>query len=785
MNPLGSQAAGSADASSSAALRGASVAFQQQKAKPAPAPPRKDNGALSAATTAGLLPGAGHHRTPSWQQQHQQPFVVQGTGGSFVSDAAEESRDRHGGAGAAARFAGGGAPAGGHLYSGLMPGGPSRVDSKSPSFIAATLAASRSVSPSPAGRSPMRGGYANWPSTSSEDVRLGQGVDSGSIPPTGALISMFEKARVEGPSTVGDRIMEERMREQARMAAARVQPVTVDLGGWSVETSPKARGDERHLPELTADALARLGPPARLERRVSAEIPGRISTETRDASRVAAARSKSKAQPEPPSTSTAPAGAKHTKTPSVPPKPPPEQVAAKRRSSVETSKDAFRDVSNRWAGSKSPRSAVTVVKPLAEKPQPQPQPRPQVKATAAPPETRQTPVTASPSSAEATPRKPKLKPKPAPLTPSAIISRSTPPLVSPTPIRITKPNLEPHTAERRASRVSPLSPSLPSPDPQKKDTKPKAQPPTPPQPRGGNRLHAVRPAQAERRPSATTTPKSPASRSVAGPLDRKPSLASESSSVPASSVQLPQRLSPPPPPKRSTTSTPGTPRPWALSSNARGASMDKIALNQLTNAIVAGSLASARLTPHNTGSSLPPPALPRRQKSPHLHQTLRQPASLSDDEADRQKKGHHRTKLRSGKHSHHEGSRKRWRDQIRQPERKRYEAVWASNRGLLIPQAAKASPSASTASLSNESSGYVSNIVVRDIWRRSRLPDDELAELWDLVDREGRSMLSKHEFVVGLWLIDQRLRGRKIPPKVSDSLWGSANGLSVKRPKRK
>ena len=111
--------------------------------------------------------------------------------------------------------------------------------------------------------------------------------------------------------------------------------------------------------------------------------------------------------------------------------------------------------------------------------------------------------------------------------------------------------------------------------------------------------------------------------------------------------------------------------------------------------------------------------------------------------------------------------------------------MWASNRGLLIPEAAKASPGASTASLSNEISGYVSNIVVRDIWRRSRLPDDELAEVWDLVDREGRGVLSKHEFVVGLWLIDQRLRGRKIPPKVSDSVWGSANGLRVKRPKMK
>ena len=38
-----------------------------------------------------------------------------------------------------------------------------------------------------------------------------------------------------------------------------------------------------------------------------------------------------------------------------------------------------------------------------------------------------------------------------------------------------------------------------------------------------------------------------------------------------------------------------------------------------------------------------------------------------------------------------------------------------------------------------------------------------------------------------MWLIDQRLRGRKIPRKVSDSVWGSARGgglsVSVRGPR--
>jgi hypothetical protein len=81
----------------------------------------------------------------------------------------------------------------------------------------------------------------------------------------------------------------------------------------------------------------------------------------------------------------------------------------------------------------------------------------------------------------------------------------------------------------------------------------------------------------------------------------------------------------------------------------------------------------------------------------------------------------------------------------------------------------------------------VANVVVREVWKRSRLPEDELIEVWDLVDRDKRGVLSRQEFVVGMWLIDQRLKGRKIPTKVSESVWGSAsgNGLMVIKPKAK
>lgn len=115
------------------------------------------------------------------------------------------------------------------------------------------------------------------------------------------------------------------------------------------------------------------------------------------------------------------------------------------------------------------------------------------------------------------------------------------------------------------------------------------------------------------------------------------------------------------------------------------------------------------------------------------------------------------------------GDRKRWRDAVTERERKRYEGLFASNRGLLLPP---------------EMSDQIANVVVRDLWLRSRLPLSELETIWNLViagepDQPAtpKASLSKEEFVVGLWLIDQRLKGRKLPVKVSGTVWTSVRGL--------
>jgi hypothetical protein len=171
-------------------------------------------------------------------------------------------------------------------------------------------------------------------------------------------------------------------------------------------------------------------------------------------------------------------------------------------------------------------------------------------------------------------------------------------------------------------------------------------------------------------------------------------------------------------------------------------------------------------------------------------------SSSSEDESEKYKRKGTRVLGMGRKHpnKHHEGTRKRWRDTITERERKRYEGVWAANKGLYLmdkPQdrsvgsSTTASPSPARESHSrspvrqDDISSEVINLVVRDIWARSRLPDHVLEEVWDLVDTRGVGRLRREEFVVGLWLIDQRLKGRKLPLRVSESVWGSVRGAGV------
>ncbi|KAK6581382.1 hypothetical protein PZA11_006073 [Diplocarpon coronariae] len=222
------------------------------------------------------------------------------------------------------------------------------------------------------------------------------------------------------------------------------------------------------------------------------------------------------------------------------------------------------------------------------------------------------------------------------------------------------------------------------------------------------------------------------------------------------------------------------------------------AVDSLANAIVASSLASSRGASPSTASLHPAPPPPRRSGRSHLFHhakddtksrtpspakppgallrtTMRKPKSKEEVDEGEKRRGK-KNLVKKHPNKHHEGDRKRWRDAITERERKRYEAVWASNKGLF----ANGEPGSET---------RVVNVVVRDVWNRSRLHTDVLEEVWELVDRGKRGALEKEEFVVGMWLVDQRLKGRKLPIRVSESVWQSAgasagSGIKVREVKR-
>ncbi|KAJ5433089.1 Increased rDNA silencing protein 4 [Penicillium daleae] len=211
----------------------------------------------------------------------------------------------------------------------------------------------------------------------------------------------------------------------------------------------------------------------------------------------------------------------------------------------------------------------------------------------------------------------------------------------------------------------------------------------------------------------------------------------------------------------------------------------------LSNAIIASSLASARASP---ATKLPPPPPPSRRgaqsrsilqfahspqsdlsrtpsPSKGMPMTLRSIPKAEEADAHRR---HKMNLLHKHPHKHHEGDRKRWKREVTEKERKRYEGVWASNKGLLIPLDRRIPGRGPNGTEKGPpASEMVLNLVVREIWSRSRLPPAMLAQVWDLVDSQQIGLLTKEEFVVGMWLIDQQLKGHKLPVKVPDNVWDS------------
>ncbi|KAF3047067.1 Increased rDNA silencing protein [Didymella heteroderae] len=305
-----------------------------------------------------------------------------------------------------------------------------------------------------------------------------------------------------------------------------------------------------------------------------------------------------------------------------------------------------------------------------------------------------------------------------------------------------------------------------------------------------------------RRSNTRKTESAPADAKLLKPSVPPPRRQGKSSSPLSPPDRLqPRRLSPPNRPSSATGSVYHNPYQResvkAITKHMTGES--------LSSAIMGAALASSRTT-----SPAPPfrdtiePLFPPRTQKHHHHPFHRSPSpqkssppkatgklrttmrkdpsppSSSDDEIDFKGKGNRIMGMKVRKHpnKHHEGTRKRWRDAITERERKRYEGVWAANKGVLLPMPVSKDKSGMVDD--DDPSLDVLNLVVREIWSRSRLPEHVLEEVWALVDGREVGRLTRVEFVVGLWLVDQRLKGRKLPTRVSDSVWTSARGLGIK-----
>ncbi|EFQ86997.1 hypothetical protein CFE70_004727 [Pyrenophora teres f. teres 0-1] len=333
-----------------------------------------------------------------------------------------------------------------------------------------------------------------------------------------------------------------------------------------------------------------------------------------------------------------------------------------------------------------------------------------------------------------------------------------------------------------------MSPSSPSSfksakeEQEEEEEKEKSKPSLPPPRRSAMRKADLAPAASKLQPSAA--------------IQTKPRTQSQN---PTSTPR--QNLSP----HRRPTSTAGSASSSVYHNNYQRESVKQIT-QHMTGESLSSAIMGAALASHSRNASPAPrpmsvePLFPPRKHHHHhspfhrspsppkqsppkntgkMRTTMRKEPSSSDDEDSKvdkyKKKGTRIMGIKGRKHpnKHHEGTRRRWRDQITERERKRYEGVWAANKGLYLPPSASTSPD-------DDPSADILNICVQEIWTRSRLPTHVLEEVWDLVDSRGIGRLSRYEFVVGLWLIDQLLKGRKLPVKVSDSVWQSTRGIGIK-----
>ncbi|AGO13250.1 AaceriAFR103Wp [[Ashbya] aceris (nom. inval.)] len=112
---------------------------------------------------------------------------------------------------------------------------------------------------------------------------------------------------------------------------------------------------------------------------------------------------------------------------------------------------------------------------------------------------------------------------------------------------------------------------------------------------------------------------------------------------------------------------------------------------------------------------------------------------------------------------------------VTERERKRYEGMWVSNRDTYLDLLPWWNNGNYDEAREVPEDGLMLNLVVTDIWSRSNLPQDTLAQIYDMVDTRRDGTLDRNSFVVGMWLVDQSLYGRKLPRELDRRVWDSVD----------
>ncbi len=147
---------------------------------------------------------------------------------------------------------------------------------------------------------------------------------------------------------------------------------------------------------------------------------------------------------------------------------------------------------------------------------------------------------------------------------------------------------------------------------------------------------------------------------------------------------------------------------------------------------------------------------------------------------------------------------------VTEEEKESYDIVWKANKNAYLKEYEKLRETRQTGEdrCIPDFSKYlpkdrIVGIVVREIWRRSRLSDEMLAQIWNLImahrskvltarfepgiaesDASDASIfddgtLTETEFLVGMWMVDQCLYGRKLPKEIEPSVWDSVESTGA------